>query len=178
MNFSGKKGGERACGSLLRGRTGHRVARLNDSIFVMGGADREGQWVSELHRINSENCRIDSLILDTVLPLEGFSFFSLREALLVWGGRSYTEVPSFPLSTPINSTTSTAPASCPYASMAKSRPPAPTTSRSPSEGNILSFSAATTPPPFSTTGTYSTPKPMSGLSSAPACPCPTAAGDR
>ena len=77
---------------MLRGRTGHRVARLNDSVFVLGGTDEKGLWVHELHRINCQNHRLDSLILDTLLPLEGFSFFCLREALLVWGGRSYSQV--------------------------------------------------------------------------------------
>ena len=92
MQCGEKRAEERAAAELLRGRTGHRVARLKDSVFVLGGVENSGLWVHELHRINSQNHRLDSLILDTPVALEGFSFFCLREALFVWGGRSYSEV--------------------------------------------------------------------------------------
>lgn len=72
-------------------RTGHRVARLNDSLFVAGGVDREGDWVHEVLRINTQNGGLDSLLLDTALTLEGFSMFSLQENLYLWGGQSISK---------------------------------------------------------------------------------------
>lgn len=42
MSFSENKSRERWISEKLRGRTGHRVARLNDSVFVVGGVDGQG----------------------------------------------------------------------------------------------------------------------------------------
>jgi hypothetical protein len=69
MKFSKTKKGEAVNNCKLRGRTGHRVVGANGSIFVVGGRSEEGLWKSEVQRINCENQRIDSLILDNTLCL-------------------------------------------------------------------------------------------------------------
>ena len=64
--------------SKLKGCTGHRLVHLNDSLFVMGGVDKKGQLCNELHRINCQNQRIDTLIMDNTLNLEDFALFALQ----------------------------------------------------------------------------------------------------
>lgn len=86
MNFSSKKRAVHATPVMFPGRTGHRAARINDSIFVVGGTDKCGKLVSEVHRINCLSNRIDCLILENSLTLEGFSLFCHQEALFIWGG--------------------------------------------------------------------------------------------
>ena len=39
MNFSKGKKGEAAIRAKLKGRTGHRLVRLDDWLFVIGGVD-------------------------------------------------------------------------------------------------------------------------------------------
>jgi hypothetical protein len=63
MNFSSKRKTVHTTPVFFPGRTGHRAARINDSIFVLGGTDKTGKFVSEVHRINCLNNRIDTLIL-------------------------------------------------------------------------------------------------------------------
>ena len=76
----------------LKGRTGHRLVRLNDSLFVMGGVDKKGLLSNELQRINCHNQRIDTLIMDNTLNLEGFALFTLQESIYAWGGLSNSHV--------------------------------------------------------------------------------------
>jgi hypothetical protein len=90
MNFSSKRKAIHATPVLLPGRTGHRAARINDSIFVLGGTDKAGGFLSEVHRINCLNNKIDTLILENTISVEGFSLFSHQEALFLWGGRRLT----------------------------------------------------------------------------------------
>lgn len=59
MNFSWRKKREGRTGAKLRGRTGHRLARVGDWLFVVGGVDREGAWVNEVQRISTQNHRMD-----------------------------------------------------------------------------------------------------------------------
>jgi hypothetical protein len=86
MNFSSKRKTVHATPVFLPGRTGHRAARINDSIFVVGGTDKKGLFVNEVHRINCLNNKIDTLILENSLSIEGFSLFAFQETLFVWGG--------------------------------------------------------------------------------------------
>lgn len=92
MNFSSKRKGVHATPVFFPGRTGHRAARINDSIFVVGGTDKTGRFVNEVHRINCLNNRIDSLILENTISIEGFSLFSFQETLFIWGGLRLREV--------------------------------------------------------------------------------------
>jgi hypothetical protein len=46
MNLSSKKKGVQGSGVVFPGRRGHRAARLNDSIFVVGGMDKSGRVIS------------------------------------------------------------------------------------------------------------------------------------
>ena len=59
MNFSWRKKGEGPKEGKMRGRTGHRVVRLGEWLFVVGGVDRNGGWSNEVQRINTENHRMD-----------------------------------------------------------------------------------------------------------------------
>ena len=94
MNFLERKGGGDLQADKLKGRTGHRVARLNDSLFVTGGVDCEGEWAHEVLRINTQNGGLDSLLLDNALVLEGFSLCSLQENIYLWGGKSISNLKS------------------------------------------------------------------------------------
>ena len=92
MNFSSKRRGVHATPVWLAGRTGHRAARINDSILVVGGSDKAGKFVNEVHRINCLSNKIDTLIVENTLSAEGFSLFAHQDALLLWGGRRLTHV--------------------------------------------------------------------------------------
>lgn len=92
MNFSSKRKALHATAVFFPGRTGHRVARINDSIFVLGGTDKAGRFVNEVHRINCLNNRIDTLVLENTLSVEAFTLFAFQETLFLWGGLRLGEV--------------------------------------------------------------------------------------
>ena len=69
MNFSNKYNGTRSGSCDLPERRGHGVARINNSILVVGGRGKSGKSINRVHRINCCNNRIDSLILDNSLEL-------------------------------------------------------------------------------------------------------------
>ena len=54
MNFSWRKKGQGPKEATMRGRTGHRVARLGDWLFVVGGVDAKGGWSHEVLRIQTQ----------------------------------------------------------------------------------------------------------------------------
>jgi hypothetical protein len=90
MRLSERMRGKGLEGADLKGRTGHRVARLNDWLFVMGGVGRQGLWNNEVQRVNCQTGSIDTLITDTTLCLEDFSLFVLQDNLYLWGGTTMT----------------------------------------------------------------------------------------
>ena len=45
MNLSLKKKGAQGSSVFFGGRTGHRAARINDSILVVGGTDESGRAI-------------------------------------------------------------------------------------------------------------------------------------
>lgn len=92
MNFSSKRKGVHATPVWLSGRTGHRAARINDSILVLGGTDKTGKFVNGAYRINCLTNKIDTLVLENTLSAEGFSFFPHQDTLLLWGGRGLQDV--------------------------------------------------------------------------------------
>ncbi len=92
MNFSSKRKGVNATPVFFPGRTGHRAARINDSILVLGGTDKAGKFVNKVHRINCLNNKIDTLVLENTISIEGFSLFSFQDTLFLWGGRRLREV--------------------------------------------------------------------------------------
>lgn len=73
MNVSLRKKGMQGSSVLFPGRIGHRAARINDSIFVLGGTDRSGREISEVDRINCLSNKIDGVILESSISIEGFS---------------------------------------------------------------------------------------------------------
>lgn len=75
MNLLTKKKGSDCSPGDLSGRVGHQVVRINDSIFVVGGTDGQGRFINVVHRINCQNNRIDSLILEKNVSIEGFALF-------------------------------------------------------------------------------------------------------
>jgi hypothetical protein len=68
---------------------GHRAGRINDSIFVVGGTNGEGNFVNEVHRINCQNARTDTLILENALSLTDFALFCYDDTLFLWGGAAF-----------------------------------------------------------------------------------------
>jgi hypothetical protein len=86
MDFSIQRKGGRNSECFFPGRKGHRAARLNDSIFVLGGGDKRGLGINAVHKINCQNNRFVSIILDNAVALEGFSLFPHKNALFLWAG--------------------------------------------------------------------------------------------
>lgn len=92
MNLLTKKKGSDCSPGDLSGRVGHQVVRINDSIFVVGGTDGQGRFINVVHRINCQNNRIDSLILEKNVSIEGFALFCWEQTLFLWGGRTLEQV--------------------------------------------------------------------------------------
>jgi len=87
INFSTKHKESWCEGGRFSGRVGHRVARINDSIFTVGGVDKDGNFINQVHRINCQNNRIDTLIVENMVSIEGFSMFCWQDSLYIWGGQ-------------------------------------------------------------------------------------------
>lgn len=67
MNLASKRRGAHGTSLPCPGRIGHRVARINDSILVVGGTDKTGSFVEQVHRINTQNLRIDTLVMENTI---------------------------------------------------------------------------------------------------------------
>ena len=79
-----------SCKSQGCGRFGHRTIELADEILIVGGTNNSSEYSTTILKFNLLSHRLDELVTENNLCIEGFSVFSCQNALFLWGGNIQT----------------------------------------------------------------------------------------
>jgi hypothetical protein len=67
-------------------RVGHKAIQYGHDILVFGGINYHSDFTVNVFKINCENYQIETLYTKNSLSIEGFSLFSYKAKIYLWGG--------------------------------------------------------------------------------------------